>query len=452
MSRAPATDRSAPPAPGPARTTSFPAFEHRRLANGVDLFVAPAGPAPLAYLQLVTPGGGRFDPRERRGLASLTAGLLDEGTRSMSSTEIAARTERLGGTLSSSADWDVAIVAAGLLAPHLDTGLELVAEVASAPTFPGAEIERLRRRTLAELKRRRDLPGWLADRQLAETVYGERVYGSSLVGSEESVAAISRTDVSGFYRDRVAAGGWTLVATGGVEAATVAARLERVLPERLPERAPASPDLSAPAAGGRRVVIVDRPGAAQTELRIGHAGIARSHPDYLAAGLLNTLLGGKFTSRINLNLRERHGYTYGAYSRFSKRLGPGLFTVATAVANEAAAAAAGEILGEMERVRNEPVPADELEEARAYLLGVFPYTVQTPLGVASRLIELAVFSLPDDHWDQLPGTLARIESRDVLRVARAHLRPEAAAIVAAGPAAELEPRFAALGEVEVRTA
>ncbi len=451
MSPPRAPDRSSPPAPGAARPTPFPAFEHRRLGNGVDLLAAPTGPAPLVYLHLVTPGGGRFDPPGRAGLASLTAGLLDEGTRSMTSTEIAARTERLGGSLSTSADWDDAIVAATLLTPHVDNGLELAAEVASAPTFPAEEVERLRRRTLAELHRRRALPGWLADRQLAETVYGRRVYGSSLLGSEESVAAISGEEIVEFYRGRTAAGGWTLVATGGVDPGRLAGRLEEVLPRPLPAAAPASPDLSPPPAGGRRVVVVDRPGAAQTELRIGHAGIARSHPDYLAAGLMNTLLGGKFTSRINLNLRERHGYTYGAYSRFSKRLGPGLFVVATAVANEAAAAAAGEILGEMERVRAEPVAAEELDETRAYLLGVFPYTVQTPLGVASRLIDLAVFSLPDDHYEKLPAALARIGPEEIRRVAREHLRPDSAAIVAAGPAAKLEPLFAALGEVEVRT-
>ncbi len=451
MSPARVPDRSAPPAPGPARPTPFPAFEHRRLANGVDLFTAPTAPAPLAYLHLVTPGGGRFDPPGRAGLASLAAGLLDEGTRSMTSSEIARRTERLGGSLSTGADWDVAIVAAGLLAPHVDAGLELVAEVAAAPTFPGDEVERLRRRTLAELKRRWALPGWLADRRLAETVYGSRVYGAPLLGSEESVAAISGAEIGEFYDGRTAAGGWTLVAAGGIDPRRLAARVEELLPEAVPAAAPASPDLSPPPAGGRRVVLVDRPGAAQTELRIGHAGIARTHPDYLVANVLNTLLGGKFTSRINLNLRERHGYTYGAYSHFSKRLGPGLFVVGAAVANEAAAAAAGEILGEMERVRAEPVPRDELEETLAYLLGVFPYTVQTPLGVAARLIDLAVYSLPDDHYDTLPAALARIGPEDLQRVARERLSPDSAAIVAAGPAAELEPRFAALGEVEVRT-
>jgi zinc protease len=193
------------------------------------------------------------------------------------------------------------------------------------------------------------------------------------------------------------------------------------------------------------VEIVDRPSAAQTELRLGHAGVPRSHPDFLALSVLNAILGGKFTSRINLNLRERHGYTYGAQTSFTGRRGPGPFLVHTAVATPVAAAAAREVLGELERIVAEPVEVAELEDAQSYIVGTFPYTLQTVSGVVDRLENLALYGLPDDYYDTLPRLVQAMTVEDVQRAAREHLHPHDLVVVAVGPAAELEPAFAELG-------
>ena len=201
------------------------------------------------------------------------------------------------------------------------------------------------------------------------------------------------------------------------------------------------------AADTNRVLLVDRPSAAQTELLIAQVGIARSHPDYPVATVMNSLLGGKFMSRINLNLRERHGFTYGASSRFARRLGPGPFSVATALANDVVGAATREILAELRRVREEPVTEEELGETKSFLQGVFPYTVQTLDGLAARLEDLAVFSLPLDYYDTFTERLAAVTADEVLRVAREVLAPERMIIVAVGPPAILEQQLAELGPV-----
>jgi zinc protease len=195
---------------------------------------------------------------------------------------------------------------------------------------------------------------------------------------------------------------------------------------------------------------MDRPGAAQTELRLGHVGVPRTHPDWFPVNVLNMLLGGKFTSRINLNLRERHSYTYGANSRFSSRLGPGPFVVDTAVATESTGAAVREVLGELRRIREEPVEPDELSETLSYMIGVYPYTLQTMGDVAKRLEILSVYGLPDDYYDTYVDRLAAVTREDLLAAAQQHLHPDHIAIVAVGPADVLVPQLEGLGEVTVR--
>ncbi len=204
----------------------------------------------------------------------------------------------------------------------------------------------------------------------------------------------------------------------------------------------------APRRTARGVIVVDRPDSAQTELRLGHVGVARTHPERARLTLLNALLGGKFTSRINLNLRERNGFTYGASTRFVDRRSPGPFVVSAAVATGVAGAATREVLGELERIRSEPVAAEELEETKSYLIGVFPYTLQTVGGLLGRLEELAIYGLPDDHFDRSIAQIEDAGEAKLLELARAHIRPAEMLIVAAGPAAELVPQMSPFGDVD----
>ncbi len=197
------------------------------------------------------------------------------------------------------------------------------------------------------------------------------------------------------------------------------------------------------------VHVVDRPGSAQVQLQLGHASLPRNHPYFPRMLLLNAIFGGKFTSRINLNLREKHGFTYGAHSFFARRCGPGPFAVTAAVATDVAGAAVEQLLLEMRRIREQPVERDELTETQDYLVGVFPYTLQTIGDLAKRLEAIAVFDLPLDYYDSYPAVLYDIGREDLLEAAREHLHPDRLVIVAVGPAEDLRPQLEGFGPVTV---
>ncbi len=444
-------DRSAPPAPGRSRPFHFPPFLRHKLANGLEVLAARLPDVPLISVELVTPAGGQQDPRGKEGLAAMTAGVIDEGTRRRSSLEIAAHVERLGGHLAAGIDWDEGFIATGLLSQHLPAGLELLAEVATEPTFPEEEIERLRKQRLTEIVRRGQDPGIVAEDRLAAVIYRGTVYDHPPGGLPESLAALTRDDLVTFYRSHYTLAGSRLIAVGDLDPEAFLRDAEErfaALPAGPPER----PQIVPVPLDGIEVHIVDRPGGAQTELRIGHAGVPRTDPDYIPLIVLNTILGGKFTSRINLSLRERHGYTYGASSRFTPRLGPGPFVVDAAVATESTGAAAVETLAELRRIREELVEPHELEETVSYVSGVFPYTFQTTSDLAKRLETLAVYGLPDDYFERYLERLPTITREEILAVARRHLHSDRLAVGAVGPAEALLPQLETLGEVTVTPA
>ncbi|MDX1383381.1 MAG: pitrilysin family protein, partial [Thermoanaerobaculia bacterium] len=395
-------DRSRPPVPGRAADFSFPGFLHTRLDSGMEVYVLRRTGTPLVGMRMVLPAGAQHDPAARPGLAAFTAALMAEGTRARSSQEVADRIEGLGGSLGSTASWNSATVSVAALSSHLETAFSLLAEVVTSPGFLPQELERKRRERLAEWLRRRDQPAALAEECFAAGVYAGTPYDHPLLGTRASLEAIDGGEIGTFWADHAGARGTRLLVAGDVDADAVLS-LAEAMPALPASSSPPPPPIDPPAPR-RQVRIVDRPAAAQTELRVGHVGPPRRHPDRVVLRVANSLLGGKFTSRINLNLRERHGYTYGAHSSFVDRQGPGPFLVWTAVANDVAGAAAREILNEMARLQDEDASTSELEETRDYLRGVFPYGLQTNGGLLGRLQELAVYALPDDHFDrQLEG-------------------------------------------------
>ena len=451
-------DRSAPPRADAIRPFHFPHFLRTRLPNGLAVLAARHSELPLISMELLLPAGGQYDPEGQSGLASLTAAVLDEGTERRSAMEIATTAERLGGYFATAADWDVGFLATGLLAQNRTDALELLADVAFHPTFPTAEVERIRRQRLAEILRRMQDPASLADDRFLRVLYEGTSYAHPLIGEEASLAALDREALVGFYQRhyRLDSGldggldGAILIAVGDFDPEALLREAESTFATGGPATPPAPPpEIHPPSRPGISVHIVDRPGAVQTELRMGHPGVSRNHPDYPSLVVFNGLLGGKFTSRINLNLRERHGYTYGASTRFSGRMGPGPFTVSAAVATESTGASAREILFELRRIREELVEPEELTETQSYLIGVFPYTMQTIGDLAKRLETLAIFGLPDDYYTRHLERIAGVTREDVLDVARRHLDPEHVAIVAVGPAEALEPQLQGLGPVTV---
>ena len=384
------------PEAGPPRAYSFPRFERRTMGNGMTLIVAPTHKLPVVSVIAVIDAGAVCDPIGREGLAALTAQMLPEGTASMDGETLALRFERLGASVSTNADWDVATAGLTVLRPHLESALALFADMLMAPTFPARELERLKGERMAELLQLRTEPRGLADEMMSRFVYApESRYARPEGGTPTSVAAIEARDVGEMYSARYRAGGTTLVIAGDVTVAD-AATLARNAFGKWSGSAPAAVKVvDAPAPTPRSVQIIAKSDAPQSELRVAHVGIPRRHPDYFRVVVMNAVLGGLFSSRINLNLRERNAFTYGAHSEFEWRRGAGPFAVSTAVASDVTAAAAREILGEIDRIRAEPIADDELTLATSYLSGVFPIRYETTASIATAIANMVVYGLDD---------------------------------------------------------
>ncbi|MDY7092504.1 MAG: pitrilysin family protein [Acidobacteriota bacterium] len=442
-------DRSQPPGPGPVRPFSFPPFQHRELSCGIQVLLARLPRVPMVTLELYIPAGGQYDPAELPGLATLTAGMLDEGTRQRSATEIAALVEQLGGSLITGAGWNAIYASTSALAKDLPTAVDLAAELVLEPSFPADELERLRRQRLGDLLQRRNDPSSLAQERFSAAIYGDSPYGRSLIGDETSAQAITGGDVRGFYSRHVTAPGTAIVAVGDLDPDALVEHLESAFRSMPRHQPPPMPEIGPRSLDGVEIHLVHRPQAAQTEMRVGHVGISRTHPEYLRLQVLNAILGGKFTSRINLNLRERHGYTYGAHSRFIGRFGPGPFQVSSAVETEVAGAAVRETLGEIRRIQEDLVSEEELADTQSYLRGAFVGQLQTIDELSARLSALALYGLPADYYERYLREIETTTREDLLTLARQYLQPERAVVVLVGPREALEPQVEGLGEVFV---
>lgn len=441
------------PAPGPPRPYSFPAFERASLSNGAGLLVAGVAKLPVVTVTVVVNAGAETDPRGKEGLAQLTARCLVEGTRSSSALTLAGRIEKLGGVIDSDAGWDTARINLTCLSRHLAESLEVLGEMLTGASFPQEELDRLRDERLAEIEQIRSEPRGLAEEAFMELVYApDARYSVPPGGTRESVTGIAREDVARFHSDMYSPGNASIVVAGDVSLADARSALERALAGWTGTTGPIAERSVAATASGRRALLVVKEGAAQSELRIGHAGLPRSHPDYFPFSIMNAALGGVFSSRINLNLREKHGYTYGAHSIVDWRKDAGPFVVSTAVGTEVTADAAREVLGELERIREEELTADELSLVTSYLQGVFPIRYESTAAIAAALANLITYGLPQDYYDTYRERVGAVTTADALRAAREHIKPEALRMIVVGEAG-LQEQLGALhfGPVDVRT-
>jgi zinc protease len=400
----------------------------------MQLVVAPVRKLPIATVIAHVEAGAVCGSRGLEGIARLTAALLLEGTESSDGAELVERFERLGTSVEASADWDGAVVTLTALHEQLGPAITLLAEVLRAPSFPEREVERLKAERLAELLKLRTEPRGLADDMFARVLYqAESRFVLPEGGTEKTVSAITRADVQRFYDWRYRPGGVTLIIAGDITADEAERLSQKTFGDWSRGETPAPCATTArPARAHRGLHIVAKPDAKQSELRIGNVGIARSHPDYYAAVVMNAVLGGLFSSRINLNLREKHGYTYGAFSHLDWRRQAGPFVVSTAVQSESTAPAAREALAEIERIRAAPVTEDELSLATSYLDGVFPIRYETTDAIAGALATLVQYDLPDDFYDTYRGHIRAVSTDEVLRVARAHLHSDALQMLVVG--------------------
>jgi zinc protease len=435
------------PLPGPPREYHFPRFERRRLENGVELVVAPVTKLPLVTVAILSDAGSVCDPAGREGTAQLVAKLLLEGgTEQSDGAELTERFERLGASVDSHADWDAAALTVTAMSEHVSAAFDLLGEVVRSPAFRVREVERLKAERLAELLQLQTEPRGLADELFSRFLYnGSSRYAHPEDGDEASVAAVERDHILAFYETRYLPGGTTIIVAGDItiERATELAR--RAFGSWTGGKPSAIVADDRPARRERAVHIIAKGDAPQSELRIGQVGIARNHPDFFPVNVMNAVLGGLFNSRINLNLREVHGYTYGAHSGVEWRREAGPFVVSTAVKSDVTDAAAREILGEINRIRTEAIAPDELSLATSYLDGVFPIRFETTSAIAAALAVLVVHRLPDDYYDRYRERVRGVTTERILEAAQRHLRPDSMQMVVVGDPAVVRTPLEQLG-------
>ena len=444
-------DRSEPPTLGAPPRLTLPMVQEQALSNGLRVLLLESHEVPLVQVNLLLAAGSATDPKGEFGLASFTAAMLDEGAGERSALELADAIEFLGAELSTASAFDASAVRLNVPTQRLEQALPLMADVALRPTFPEPELERLRQERLTALLQTRDDPAGVATPAFWRVVYGaDHRYGTNAIGTTATLTAVTAAQLRAFHAAAYRPDNAALIVVGDVTLAAVLPMLERAFGAwSTRERATEVPLPPVPPRAEREVTIVDMPGAEQSQIRIGAVGVPRSTPDYFALQVLNTVLGGSFTSRLNQNLREEHGYAYGANSRFDMRRSAGPFMAAAGVQTDKTAESLTEFFRELEAI-SEPIGADELAKAKNYLALGFPADFETLGDLAARLEELVVYDLPDNYYTEYTASIGAVTAADVQRAAAAHIRPGALAVVVVGDRRVIEPGIRALNLGPVR--
>jgi predicted Zn-dependent peptidase len=441
-------DRSRLPGLGPEQSFTFPEIRRITLANGLRVWTVEHHQVPLVAVLALVPAGAAADPPDRPGLAAIAGDMLDEGCGDRSALDVHEALGRIGAQLDLDVGHDATVLGLTTLERHLDRGLELVRDMLVRPRFEQREFDRVRDLRLNRLLQLKDMPPALADRAFTQLLYRNHPYGHLPIGTEASLRSMMIRDITGFHRRVFVPAQTTIIAVGAVarafEAWTAAAD---PLPD--PDRFPD------PLAPGMRIALVHRAAAAQSELRIGHVALPRRSPDYHAALVANMVLGGQFVSRINMNLREDKGYTYGARTAFEFRRAPGPFVLHASVQADATAEAVREAVEEIRAIRGDrPVTRQELELGRASLTRGYPRNFETADQIARAAAQLALYELPDDYFTTFVPKVLALDETVVTATAAKHLDPSRLLTVVVGDRDKLISPLRALemgdiGEVSV---
>lgn len=437
--------RASAPPPGPPRPYRFPHVERKTLPNGLRVLIAENRNAPIVAMRTLVRSGADHDNARLAGLASLVADLLDEGAAERDAMRLAEDVGRLGGALGTGADWDATYISIDVLSRNAEPSVSILSDVSARAMLPPDGFDRAKSERLTEILQQRDEPAAIAGKRFSALLYGEGVYGNSVVGNAESVARISLVDVRRFYQQHYAPNNSSVVVAGDVSIAEATAMVEGTFASWEKGAEPPKPNVTPRAIESSRIYIIDRPQAVQSEIRVGHIGVPRSCEDYFALSVMNALLGGVFNSRINLNLRERHGYTYGARSQFAFRRQGGPFVVAAPVRNEVTRESVEEVLAELRRIRTGDIEKQELDDTKNYMMGVFPATVQSSSDIASRLVDMELYGLPEDYFDRYRENIAAVGREEIEHVARKYIDPDRALIVIVGSAKAIREPLGQLG-------
>lgn len=445
--RTAAIDRTKAPQLGGPPTLRLPKVHTERLANGLELAVVEMHEVPVVDVTLLVRAGSVRDPRDLPGLATFTANMLDEGAGRRDALAIADEAAYLGATLSASAGAENAFVRLHATKRRIGPALDLMADVVLRPAFADSEIVRQRELRKNALIQLRDQPTQIAPIAFNAIVFGDdHPYGRPAGGTEASTEKLDRTRVAEFYGSYFRPNNAKLLVVGDVTPAEARTLVESRFGTWEAREVAALPAPAAPASRARTFYLIDKPDAPQSVIRIGHVGVPRSTEDFYALRVMNTILGGSFTSRLNMNLRETRGYTYGASSTYDMRRIAGPFFAGASVVTAKTDSALIEFFKELRTIRDEPVPETELAKAKAYIALGLPSDFETTSGTANQLIDLLAHDLPLDTYDQYIPRIQAVSAADIQKVARRHLDPDQFAVVVVGDRKTIADGIQALGE------
>jgi zinc protease len=443
-------DRYHPPSPSPPRPLRLPPVERFTLSNGLPVLLVATRSVPAVEILLLIGSGALADPAGKPGVASMTASMLDEGSGGKDALTVADEVSYLGATIEAAAGWNALTVELHVPVARLSAALSLLGEIAIHPDFPKAELERLRKEALTARLQARDDPDAVASEALARAVFGGKSrYGSPVDGDGRSLAALSVSDLKAFHASHFRPGNATLIVVGQVDR-SVQALLETHLGTWARGGEPPPPPPPSPQVKGRAVWLVDIPGAAQSALRLARVGPARTIPDYYPTLVMNTLLGGSFTSRLNDNLREQKGWAYGAGSDFTFRKTDGLFVAQADVQTSATAGAVSETLKELARIRT-PAEAREVERARSYLALSYARNFDTSQKLAAHLGEMVLLGLSERVFADFVPEVLKVSGESVRDAASRYIDPANIAVVVVGDRKAVEGPLRASGLSPTRT-
>jgi zinc protease len=444
--------RKDPPKAGEARALKLPEPASFQLPNGLTVLVNERPGLPIVSANLVVKTGSGANPPDKPGLANFTAAMLDEGAGARSALQIADEVARLGGSLTTGSTMDASQASATSLQRTFPQMLDLLADVVRRPTFLAEELERQRASRLASLVQQRENADTVATVVMSAALYGPgHPYGSTELGTEPSNKSIAREDLQKFWAQNFVPNNAALVVSGNVKAGELRPMVEKAFSD-WQKGTPGENAVGAPATTGSRLVVVDKPGAPQTQVRVASIGVPRNTPDYEALRIMNEALGGLFSSRINLNLREQHGYTYGAGSQFVFRRSAGPFLVASGVRTDVTGPAVSEIMKELNRIRDSELSAEELALAKDSLVRSLPSEFETSGRVAASTTDIYVYDLGLDYLSKLPARLTAVDVGAVKAAAQKYIVPDKMIVVVVGDRAAIAPALQKLnlGAMESR--
>jgi len=447
---APAAKKQTPPAPQPAKEIHFPAFEEKTLANGLRVVVIERHDSPAVGLELLVQAGKAHTPAAKAGLASATATLLREGTATRSAQQIAETIDAVGGDLSINGAWDTAYATTQVTSDQVGLGLDLIADVVLHPSFPADEIERWRAQTLNGLQIQQQDPRYLAGAVFARAVFGDHPYGLPDSGTPESVRGITRDDLVAFHRAHYVPNGAILAVVGDIKAADAFARVEKAFGGWARGQDNKVAPVQETARDKPRILVIDKPDAVQTEIRVGQIGLAFTDPDHFTSEVYNSVLGEGGSARLYEEVRRKRGLSYGASTSFVSPYQPGWFQASTFTKSDSTVEALQVTLNVIADMAKQPVPAAELAERKTYLTGAFPLEIETPEGIAGKVLEAYKYGYDRKWLESFRTKLDAVTAEQVQTFAQKRIHPDRALAVLVGNAtafkAGLEKAF---GPVEV---